>query len=155
MLKRLYLVLLLLFVLIQFVHPDHNRSSGAGPNDIAAHHPVPPNVHQLLQVACYDCHSDNTRYPWYASVQPVGWWLAGHIHDGKRRLNFSEFGLYSRERAAQKLEQAISEVREHEMPLHAYTLVHADARLTPEEVQLFCDWAEATRQRLLAAPASP
>ena len=155
MFKRLYLVLLLLFVAIQFIHPGHNLSPGPGPNDIAAHNPVPPEVSQLLQVACYDCHSNNTRYPWYASVQPVGWWLAGHIHDAKRHLNFSEFDGYSPQLAAKKLDLAMTEVREHDMPLHSYTLIHADARLTPEDVKLFCDWAEATRQRLLSVQTKP
>ena len=56
---------------------------------------MPDSVKVILQNACYDCHSNNTRYPWYVNIQPVGWWMSGHIADARDGLNFSEFGGYT------------------------------------------------------------
>lgn len=135
-------VVLSVLIAIQFVRPALNQSAGPGPNDIAAKHPVPADVAALLRRACYDCHSNNTRYPWYAAVQPVGWWLASHVNDGKRHLNFSEFSTYSPKRAGDKLDEIIDEVEQKHMPLKSYTWAHPEARLTPEEIKLIVTWAE-------------
>ena len=101
-------------------------------------------------MACYDCHSNTTRYPWYANIQPVGWWLASHVNDGKQHLNFSEFAAYSPKRAAKKFDQIIDEVTDREMPLASYKLGHPDARLTNAQSKLLTDWAATTRDRVLA-----
>jgi hypothetical protein len=102
-------------------------------------------VSRILATACYDCHSDHTRYPWYAEVEPVGWWLASHIHDGKSRLNFSEFGTYSRRQALRKLELISDQVSDHKMPLSSYTLIHRDARLTEAQIREMTDWADSLK----------
>src|SRR6476659_8641049 len=106
-LKRILIILLIIFVLIQFIRPEKNRSEGKGPNDISTLYPVPDSVESILKVACYDCHSNNTRYPWYAEIQPVAWWLNGHIVDGKKDLNFSEFAKYRIRKQYIKFEQII------------------------------------------------
>ena len=155
MLKRISLGLLIILVALQFFRPARNFSAGPSPNDIAAQPSTPPEVRHLLETACYDCHSNHTRYPWYAQVQPIGWGLAYHIRSGKRHLNFSEFAAYPAKRAAARLDTAIDEVTDHGMPLFSYRLMHADARLTDEQIKRFTDWAEATRQRLLAPPTTP
>ena len=146
MCKKIFLGLVVLFVAAQFVRPPKNLAAGPGPNDIGLKHPVPAETQTLLRRACYDCHSNNTRYPWYAEVQPVRWWLDSHIDDGKRHLNFSEFGAYPAKRAAKKLEEISDEVTDHRMPLKSYTWVHAEARLTPAEVKQLTDWADAVRE---------
>jgi hypothetical protein len=84
-------------------------------------------------------------------VQPAAWFLASHVNDGKAHLNFSEFSTYSPKRAANKLDQVIDEVTDHEMPLASYKLAHPDARLTTAQTKLLADWADATRQQILAA----
>ena len=150
LLKRSLLVLALVFVAIQFVRPARNVAAAPSPDDITARYPTPPAVKQLLAVACYDCHSNTTRYPWYADIQPVAWWLAGHVNDAKRRLNFSEFAAYAPKKAVVKLEDLVDQVNEGEMPLPSYRLGHADARLTPEQRKLLADWADAVRERILA-----
>src|SRR6267142_1784670 len=99
MIKKILPGLALLLVAIQFYRPARNLSAAPGPNDINVKHPLPPAVKTLLANACYDCHSNNTRYPWYADVQPIAWWLGRHIDEGKRHLNFSEFGRYPPKRA--------------------------------------------------------
>ena len=97
---------------------------------------------------CYDCHSNNTRYPWYAEVQPAAWWLAGHIRDGKDHLNFSEFGSYPAKRAARKLEQCGEQIEEDSMPLASYRLIHRDARFNPEQKKRIIEWLDALQEQI-------
>lgn len=141
-------VVLVLLIAIQFVPPARNEAAGVSPNDIRRKYPVPPKVEALLQRACYDCHSHNTHYPWYAAVQPAGWWLAWHVNDGKRHLDFSEFGSYSAKRTKSKLGEIADEVETQGMPLKSYTWMHPEARLTPEEIKLIADWAENLKEEI-------
>ncbi|MBS0632132.1 MAG: heme-binding domain-containing protein [Verrucomicrobia bacterium] len=137
-------VLAVAFIAIQFIHPAPNVAPpGPQPNDLATLHAAPPAVRTILAKACYDCHSDTTRYPWYASVQPVAWWLDHHISEGKSALNFSQFGAYSEKRAARKLEEILDELHERGMPLRSYTLIHRDAQLSDAEVKTLTDWIES------------
>src|SRR5947209_6859367 len=92
--KKILWILLILLIAIQFIRPAKNKSEGLSPNDISTKYPVPDSIKAILKVACNDCHTNNTRYPWYAEIQPVAWWLSNHIKDGKRGLNFSEFTTY-------------------------------------------------------------
>lgn len=147
-LRRAVPVALGLLVLIQFWRPARNEATTRGPDDINVKHPVPADVQALLQRACYDCHSNHTNYPWYANVQPVGWWLTSHVNDGKRHLDFSAFGAYSPKRAAAKLAEIADEVEQHAMPLPSYTWMHPEARLTPAEIKRLTDWAEALHDEI-------
>ena len=142
MIKKIILLLFALIAIAQFIRPAKNVSAAAGPNDISAKYPVPADVSALLKRACYDCHSNNTNYPWYAEVQPSGWWLASHVNDGKRHLNFSEFAAYTPKRAKTKAGEIVDEVEEKKMPLKSYTWMHPEARLTVEEIKLIIAWAE-------------
>ncbi|WP_438480612.1 heme-binding domain-containing protein [Oleiharenicola lentus] len=146
--QRILLALLAGFVAIQFVRPEKNISVTPSPADVATVHKVPNDVHALLQRACYDCHSNTTKYPWYASIQPVTWWLDSHVREGKRHLNFSEFGTYSKTRAASKLSSLIDEVEGGTMPLKSYLPMHPEARLTPDEIEQLIAWAEALSDEL-------
>jgi hypothetical protein len=148
MIKKIFLGLIVLFIAAQFYRPARNLSASTGPNDISVKHPLPPAVKPLLEHACYDCHSNNTKYPWYANVQPVAWWLDWHINDGKRHLNFSEFGRYTPKRAAEKLDNVIDELEQHSMPLKSYTWMHPEARLTAAEIKTLTAWAEDLRQEI-------
>ena len=144
MLKKTAVVLLVLFIGLQFYRPAKNLSPAPGKADLAVAHSVPMEVQAILRQACYDCHSNHTVYPWYAEVQPVRWWLDSHIRDGKRHLNFSTFGAYDKKRAVKKLNELIEEVETGHMPPPSYTWMHRDARLTPAQVQLLVTWAEET-----------
>jgi uncharacterized membrane protein len=154
MVKKILLGLLVLFIAIQFIRQSKNLGASPGPADLFAQHQAPDDVKQLVQTACYDCHSNTTRYPWYAEVQPVGWFLADHIKEGKRHLNFSGFGQLPPKRAARKLEQCADEVSEGGMPLASYRLVHADARLTDAQRKLLVAWFDSVRAQLPPAEAA-
>jgi hypothetical protein len=148
MLKKVLIGLLVLLVVIQFIRPARNISSSNQPNDIAAHYPVPQNVQQTLKKACYDCHSNNTRYPWYANIQPVAWWLQDHINEGKKELNFSEFASYAPKKQARKLKKVASEVKEGEMPLNSYLWIHTDAVLNADEKEALINWATSLQHQI-------
>ena len=86
--KKVLVVLVVVLVLLQFYRPTKNVATEVSANAIDQHYTVPDNVDKLLRVSCYDCHSNNTVYPWYSNVQPVALWLDDHIRDGKKHLNF-------------------------------------------------------------------
>jgi len=147
--KKIFLGLALLFVAIQFLRPAKNLSATpAGKDDLVVRYSPPAEVGRLLQISCYDCHSNHTRYPWYAEIQPVGWWLASHVDDGKANLNFSEFGAYTAKKQAKKLGAIYDQVTDHTMPLKSYTWIHRDAKLTDAQIATVCDWAEALQEKI-------
>ncbi|MCG8524267.1 MAG: heme-binding domain-containing protein, partial [Pseudomonadales bacterium] len=100
---------------------------------------------QILKTACYDCHSANTEYPWYNTIAPVSYWLADHIEDGKKHLDFSDWQNYDEKKKDHKLEELIEEVKGGSMPLNEYTWTHADAKLSEEQISALVSWAEKTR----------
>ena len=148
MLKKILLALLFIFIFLQFIRPSKNISDGPYPNHISTKYVVPQDVETILQKACYDCHSNNTHYPWYTNVQPVGLWMQDHVNDGKGELNFSEFASYSPKKARHKMDECIDMVKEGEMPLPSYTWIHTDAKLTAEERATLTDWASVTMKKI-------
>ena len=152
---KVLLGLAAVFLVIQAFRPMKNLSAAVpftGKDDITALHPPSPEVSQILATACYDCHSNHTRYPWYAQVQPTGWWLARHINDGKGALNFSEFGSYTAHRQAKKLQAISDEVTEHSMPLKSYTWIHRDAIFSEPQIKMLADWADSLAEKIEPAP---
>lgn len=139
--------LLALFVLAQLYRPTRNLSN-IQTNHVSTKYPVPQEVEAILKPACYDCHSNQTRYPWYAEVQPVAFWLADHVNEGKRKLNLSEFSNRSIAVQNHKFEEIIEVLNEKEMPLKSYTWTHGDAVLTQQQRQLLVDWAQTNMNTL-------
>lgn len=145
--KRVVLIIVLALVVIQFFRPK-NISSQPQSNAIQQHYKVPENTQLLLKNACYDCHSNNTNYPWYNNIQPVAWWLANHVNEGKEHLNFDEFNAYSIEKKRKKLSEISEQIKEEEMPLWSYTLIHTNAKLSRDQQQQIINWANTLRERL-------
>jgi len=143
--RKIVLGLLAVLVVIQFIRPSRNTSDRESPNEITNYYKVPADLHNVLKRSWYDCHSNNTDYPWYANIQPVGWWLQRHVNQGKRELNFSEFGSYDQKKAKHKFDEIEEMVREGEMPLASYTLIHVEAKLTAEESATIASWASALK----------
>lgn len=148
--KRLLILLLVAFIVIQFFRPLKNRAEGIGKKDISTLYAVPADVQTILKTSCYDCHSNNTVYPWYAEVQPVAWWLDEHITDGKKDLNFSEFAAYRPRKQYRKLEEINELVKENEMPLESYLWIHKNAKLTGQQKLTLAGWVNAIRDTLEA-----
>ncbi len=141
------LIALVLLIAIQFIRPAKNLGAAEGPQDVGSRVAVPAGVHRLLVDACYNCHSDRTTYPWYANVEPVGWWLAHHVNAGKGHLNFSRFAAYSPTRAGRKLDGIAELVNKQDMPLASYTWLHPEARLATAQRALIVNWAQAARSQ--------
>lgn len=137
-------------VVIQFIKPVKNESSGPQANAITTKHEMPVDVKTILDKACMDCHSNNTRYPWYSNIQPVAWWLADHVKDGKRHLNLDEYTSRSLRYQYHKMEETIEMIEEGEMPLPSYTWAHTDAKLTPEEKATLTRWATSIMESMKA-----
>ena len=149
-LKRSFQILLLVFIIIQFIRPAKNKSEGISNNDISKIYPVPENVQAILKTSCYDCHSNNTVYPWYASIQPVAWWLDDHIQEGKKELNFSEFASYRIGRQYRKLDEINKEVKEDAMPLDNYLWIHKYAKLDDQQKLALASWVVSVRDSIKA-----
>jgi len=141
-LKKIAIALLIVFVGIQFISTSRNQSNDLLDTDITKSYPVSEKIVKIFKTSCYDCHSNNTNYPWYSKIQPVAWVLEDHIKEGKKELNFSEFGSYSKRRKKSKLKSIASQIEDGEMPLFSYTLLHGNAKLSREDKEEILTWAE-------------
>jgi len=133
--------LLALAIIIQFVGPGSPDVSKSNPDDMIATESVDIEVASMLRTACYDCHSMETNFPWYASVAPVSWTVNGHVRQGREELNFSEWSSLSRVRKLRKLKDIAEVIEEGVMPLNNYVLMHSEAELTQEQRQTIVAWA--------------
>lgn len=149
--SKILLGLLAALVIIQFFPIEKNQSDDQL-YAVSKKYEVPENVEAILKVACYDCHSNKTEYPWYSKVQPAAWWLANHVDEGKRELNFSNF--ITRPVAVQnhKFEEIAETVEKKEMPLPSYTYLglHKEANLTDDQRKTLVNWAHAQMDSLKA-----
>jgi hypothetical protein len=147
--KQILLTLLVIFVVMQFIRPTRNNGIAATANDITHATAVTPDVKNILETSCYDCHSDHTVYPWYMNIQPVGWWMTNHVNDGKRGLNFSQFNKYGIQRKMRKYKQISDEVNDEDgMPLDSYLWIHKNAKLSDDQKKIISDWAMANRKEM-------
>ncbi len=138
----MFLFLLIVFVGIQFIPTTRNQNNEVLETDFFKIFDASNNVQQLIKNACYDCHSNNTNYPWYHNIQPVSWFLENHIKEGKKELNFSEFGGYSERRQKSKLKAIKSQIEKNEMPLSSYTFIHRDSKLSENDKKLIYNWLD-------------
>lgn len=148
--KKILLSLTTGFVVIQFIQPAHNTSVQVLPIDFITMYQPPQQVQQILRNSCYDCHSNNTNYPWYSVLQPVAWFMADHINEGKKELNFSEFGSLSLRKQVSRLKEISDQIDNEEMPISSYKLIHKNARLSGSEKKLLINWLQAKTDSLTA-----
>jgi hypothetical protein len=148
MLKKIFYALIAVFIIIQFFHPKSNKAEGEQANYIGKTFAVPEDVKSILTKACNDCHSNNTRYPWYCYIQPVDWWTNKHVVDGKRHLNFDEFANKSPRYQYNKIKECKEQVEKNEMPLDSYLWIHKDAKLTDNEKTTLYAWTESIQKDL-------
>ena len=149
MFRKVLLGLLIVLIIIQFIQPSKNNGQAQSSTAITHVVAVPDTVMALLKIACYDCHSDSTRYPWYNHITPVNWWLRNHINEGKRHLNYSQFTGGTYKRKIRRLDETAEQVEKHEMPIGSYLWIHKDARLNDAQRKLIIDWANTSKQQVL------
>jgi len=145
--RYLWLLIVVVFIGIQFIPVSRNNSDKTTSADFMQFYNPPDRVSGILKVSCYNCHSNNTDYPWYANFQPVGFVIENHIKRGKDNLNLSEFGDYSGRRQYSKLTSMIDQIEGNKMPLPAYTLIHRDAKLTGEEKKDLISFLNSTLEK--------
>ena len=148
MLKKILIGLLAVFVIMQFFRADLPEVIMENPEDILVNNEVPAEVKEILRTSCYDCHSNETVYPWYSYVAPVSYLVADDTRHGRQDLNFSTWESLDKIEKAEMLHEIAEEVEEGEMPLEIYTVTHGDAKLSKEQRELIEDWAEEMAESL-------
>jgi hypothetical protein len=148
-LKVACLVLVGILIILQFFQPEKNSGDDLTGMDFIEIMDVPVDVAGVLKSSCYDCHSNQTNYPWYSRISPVSWYLDKHIKDGKSELNFSEFGGLEKIPRIGALSDICEVVESGAMPLKSYLLIHRGARLEQSEIEAVCSWSENEMARLL------
>ncbi|WP_179022166.1 heme-binding domain-containing protein [Winogradskyella forsetii] len=146
--KIIAIIALVVLVGIQFVPTERNQSDIVPVTDFMLVNNVPKTIQKKLQVSCYDCHSNNTQYPWYNRLQPVAWFLEDHIKEGKAELNFNEWDSLSNRRKKSKLRSIIKQIESGEMPLDSYTLIHKDAVFSEAEAEEMINWITQLKDSL-------
>jgi hypothetical protein len=145
-LKWLFVAPVVVFVLLQFTNPVCTNPPIF--HDLMATNAPPPQVAAILHAACYDCHSHETRWPWYSHVAPMSWLIASDVNEGRTNLNLSDWPADDPKRAAKKLENMSEKIGYGEMPPRKYTMIHVDARLTEGQRKELTDWLDAEASRL-------
>lgn len=140
MIGWLAVIVVAVVLAIQVIPVERNVSTVPPGQSFERTEKVPANVAAILKVSCYDCHSNNTRYPWYSELQPGTWFMARHIKKGKEELNFDEFNNYSKRRKKAKIKSIISQIEKDEMPLKSYRMMHGNARLSADEKKELLDF---------------
>ena len=135
--KRLALILVGVEIVAQFIPVERSNPPSNAPLD------APAAVVDVLRQSCYDCHSNEVRWPWYSRVAPVSWLVAKDVREARAALNFSTWGSLSSAEQAELREECLEEVSEGEMPLWFYTPLHPEAKLTEEDLAVLRSWAGA------------
>ncbi len=138
--RKLLIGIALLFVAIQFIPVELNQSETTSKNDFIITLNPPTEIANMLKTSCYDCHSNNTKYPWYDKIAPVSFVVKHHIDEAKEELNFSEWNTFSDKRKQHKLDEIIEETEEGEMPIKAYTIMHGEAKLSLKQLEQLKNW---------------
>lgn len=138
--KLIFMVLLAVLLLIQLVRPQKNISLTPAGKTFVDTFKVGEQVNAILAVSCYDCHSNNTKYPWYSEIQPMAWLMEKHILDGKDKLNFDDLPPYGSRRLNSKFTQITKQIEQGKMPLNSYLWMHEGARLNMEDKKLLVDY---------------
>lgn len=147
LIKWVLIVVACLFVIAQFKRPAKTNPGFDQSMALEAHTQLDPKVAAILDRSCNDCHSNKTRWPWYANVAPVSWFVIDHVEEGREHMNLSEWGKYSSDERKALLGDFCELVTENAMPLSSYTPLHPGSKLSDEDKKVICEWAAAERAR--------
>lgn len=135
---------------LQFFSGKAPEVRAENPGDLITTEAIQGPVADLLRAACYDCHSMETKYPWYTKVSPVNGVIFQHINEGREELNFSEWASMPKRTQIRKLKELAEELEEGKMPLASYTWIHSEAELTDDQKQILIDWANELSNSILS-----
>jgi hypothetical protein len=144
--KKILYSLIIVIIVLQFFRIDKKNPEIKIENDFIKIMNPPQTISKMLKTTCYDCHSNQTQYPWYSNVAPISWWIKDHINEGRDELNLSEWGTFNTKRKDHKLEEMIELMEDGEMPLNEYTWTHTEAKLTPSQKTTLINWLTATKK---------
>ncbi|MFL0353584.1 heme-binding domain-containing protein [Xanthomarina sp. GH4-25] len=150
--KKLLLLLLMVFLVAQFFGPEKNEGNLASIEPFLIETNPPENIKTILRESCFDCHSNVTRYPWYNNITPVNYWLADHVKVGKKHFNFSNWEGSSLKKKDHKFEELIEMIEKEEMPLPSYTWAHSEAKLSKAQRNDLVEWAKQVRFKYSLEP---
>jgi len=146
--KRIILIVAVLLVAIQLYRPAKTNPPVDATKTLTANSQMPADVAQTIEHSCSDCHTHNTVWPKYSYLAPVSWLIVDDVNEGRRHVNFSEWGTYSAQRQQAKLDDICSEVKDGGMPLKQYTWMHAGTKLSQPQRDAVCAWTKAEQQRI-------
>jgi hypothetical protein len=147
-LKLILLIFLVILIIVQFIPNDKPEVILTNENDLIYNNQLPEELASMLKESCYDCHSNETVYPWYSYVAPVSWLVVKDIREGRNELNFSHWESQSKMDKAKHLDKIIDEVTDENMPMPIYTIMHSKAKLSNDDRQLLAEWAESFAESL-------
>lgn len=144
-LKKVILIILAILAISQFFGPEQNL--GDVQSFTAFYDDTKPSdqVKEILETACFDCHSNVSEYPWYSNITPINYWMDHHIEEGSMHFNISEWEQYSLKKRDHKMEEVMETVESKEMPLNSYTWTHKEAILSNDQINLMSDWVKDVR----------
>ena len=148
-LKIIAILVVLSFIVIQFIRPDFTNPPVNQAETLDSATEVPENVKAILKRSCADCHSNETKYPWYSKIQPSAWFLKDHIDEGRREMNLSVWKTYEPRRQRKKLSEICEQVQSKEMPLPSYLWIHWDSKMSDEDIKTLCAWTEAESAKII------
>ena len=134
--------------MIQFIRIDQNNPTIDQGKDFVSNQTIPSSIRATVKQSCYDCHSNETKYPWYANVAPVSWWIKGHVNDARRAINFSEWDNYTNDEKARKLMNSVAYIKPDQMPLSSYVSQHPEAKLTAKNKKALINWMKDEAEKL-------
>lgn len=143
MVKRIFIGFVVIIIVIQFIQPVRNTSGQVVPQSFIDTFQPNDTIVKLLANSCFHCHSNNTKYPWYTNIQPVGWLMAKHINDGKDELNFDDLAALSNRRRNSKFKSIAEQIQQDEMPLKSYLLIHRNAALNETDKKVLINFFQS------------
>lgn len=150
-LKWAAITLAVIFVALQFIRPARTNPPIDESRTIQARTQLTPEVAAIFDRSCNDCHSNQTRWPWYTNVAPISWFVINHVNEGREEMNLSDWAQYSTDEQERLLKKICREVKSGAMPLSSYLRLHGAAKLSEEDVKVLCDWSNAESQRVAQA----
>lgn len=133
-------IIVVLFVVIQFIPITMPKAEKENPNDLLANVKMPEHVASMFRESCYDCHSNETKFPWYAHIAPSSWLLSRDIREARQRVNFSNWEKLSKIQQIAMLSNVAIEVKNGDMPFWAYPIMHPKARMSKVDRKEMIDW---------------